>query len=320
VEQDSSPSEDGRIRKVELSGHRDVKTDTSAVGASRRSMELAERVSILRPLPAELPAYGSAAFWRAIEESDAHKSFPLEVLVKCLRLAVTYGDTTARNRIVEVIIRRTQIENEYWAQNVLKYIRVSADERAMLIGDLYADLCECLIRALLDAKRLFWEENFQHCLHFERQHVYSAFMRREGRWNTGPHETTEVVENPEGAEARASTRPLAPTVPRRVPRRLLYSMDVPVQLANGETMELLIEDERAQEALQAVEHEDVPRLVLGLPQKLKSVVWLIFWEGRTEKDTAQVLGITDRTVRNRLREALKLLRDHLAFERESVYE
>ena len=275
-----------------------------------------------------LPAYGSTAFWQAIEELDRQKAIPLEVLVTCLRLAVAYGDIAARNRIVEAIVRRTQMENEYWTHSVLKYVRVSADERAMLAGDLYADLCECLIRALLDPKRLFWEEHFQHCLRFERQHVYSAFMRREGRLKHGQaqvpptashdplplRQSTREMEDPKGVEADGNI-----VVSRRVPRRLLYSIDTPVILADGETMELLIEDEHAQEALQAIEHEDVPRLVLGLPQKLKSVVWLIFWEGRTEKDTAQVLGITDRTVRNRLQEALKLLRDELALERDGVY-
>ena len=313
MEQHSSSSENGRIGKVGLSEDRDVKADISAMGAIHRPL--------LTGLYDTLPAYGSAAFWQAIEEPDGQKALPLELLVRCVRFAVAHGDTMARNRIVEMILRRTQMENEYWTHSVLKYIRVPADERAMLAGDLYADLCECLIRALLDPKRLFWEENFQHCLHFERQHVYSAFMRREGRLNAGVHQSTRVVEvpcppdrTPRGVKADGTT-----IVPRRVPHRLLYSMDAPVPLADGETLELLIEDERAQEALQAIEHEDVPRLVLGLPQKLKTVVWLIFWEGRTEKDTAQVLGITDRTVRNRLREALKLLRDNLEFERDSVY-
>lgn len=273
-----------------------IKTDASAVG------------TVNWPLQTSLPTYGSAAFWQAIEEPDRQKALPLEVLVTCLRLAVANGDSAARNRIVEVIIRRTQMENEYWTRSVLKYIRVSADERAMLAGDLYADLCEYLIRALLDPSRLFWEKNFQHCLRFERQHVYSTFMRREGRLNAGAHQLMRGTEKPKDIEADGNT-----VVPQRIPRGLLRSMDAPVPLADGETLGMLIEDEHAQEALQAIEHEDVPRLVLGLPPKLKSVIWLIFWEGRTEKDTAQVLGVTDRTVRNRLREALKLLRDELAF-------
>ena len=271
MEQDRTPYEEDRSGKVDLS----------------------ERRNVVSTLYDALPTYGSAAFWHVIEESGGHKALPLEVLVRCVRLSVVYGDTTARNRIIEVIIRRTQTANEYWTNNVLKYVRVPADERAMLADDLYADLYECMVRALLDPKRPFWEVNFQHCLRFERQHVYQAFMTREGRWNA--------------------------FMPRRVPRRLTYSMDQPLQLADGEALELLLEDERAQEALLAIEHENLPRLMLGLPQKLKSVIWLIFWEGRTEKDTAQVLGITDRTVRNRLREALKLLREDLEREEDSIY-
>ena len=73
-------------------------------------------------------------------------------------------------------------------------------------------------------------------------------------------------------------------------------------------MELAVNDEQAQRALLAVEYADLPRLVLHLPEKLRTVVWLVFWEGRTEKDAARILGVTDRTVRNRLQEALKLLR------------
>jgi DNA-directed RNA polymerase specialized sigma24 family protein len=75
----------------------------------------------------------------------------------------------------------------------------------------------------------------------------------------------------------------------------------------------------AQKDLLAVEHSDLPRLILDLPDKLKAVVLLIFWEGRTEKDTAVVLGITDRTVRNRLRDALEILRRKLEPEREVLY-
>src|SRR5438046_207279 len=56
---------------------------------------------------------------------------------------------------------------------------------------------------------------------------------------------------------------------------------------------------------------DVCFLILNLPEKLKSVIWLIFWEGRTEKDAARILGVSDRTVRNRLHEALKSLRTML---------
>jgi hypothetical protein len=239
-----------------------------------------------------LPGYGSKAFWRVVEEPDPRSTLPFEVLVKCVRAAIAYGDNEGRNRIVTVIIRRTQASNEYWTRNVLNALPLSAEEQSILFNDLYADLCEHLIRALIDPTRLFWEEHFQHCLRFERKHVYHTFMVREGRWHYHPDKR-----------------------PERVPRTLIASMDQPVVNAEGEIVELSVSDEQAQQALLAVEHADLPLLVLHLPEKLKAVVWLMFWEGRTEKDTARILGITDRTVRNRLHEALKLLREKPGMEK-----
>lgn len=258
-------------------------------------VEVIKRRAALAALYDALPEYGSAAFWHAIEEPGV----PLEVLVRCLHVAVGYGDNAGRNRVAETIIRRTQAINEYWASNILKDINLEADERKALANDLYADLCESLIRALIDPERSFWEENFQHCLRFERQHTYQAFMVREGHWNN------KNVEVP-------------PAATRRIPRILIKSLDRPVRRLDGEGEVWMhdIEDKRAQQALLAVEHADLLRLVLHLPQQLRAVVLLIFWEGRTQKDTAQILGVTDRTVRNRLYEVSKMLRGELEPERE----
>ncbi len=181
--------------------------------------------------------------------------------------------------------------NEHWATCVLKMLSVSPDERQALLYDLCADLYESLLRALVDAQRTFWEENFLHALQFERRHVYQAFMVREGRWSDrGVKHGT------------------------RIPRVLVTRLDQPLQQDNGDTCVLEIEDERAQSMLLAIETSDLLRLVLLLPAKLKGVVLLLFWEGRSEKDIAQILGITDRTVRNRRREALNLLRGALDLE------
>ncbi len=245
-----------------------------------------------------LPEYGSDAYWQALEESDK----PLEVLVRCVRTAIARGDITGRNRVIEVIIQHTQATNEYWANHAFTHMNLQEDERKILACDLYADLCERLMRMLIDPKRSFWEENFQHCLRFERKHVYQAFMTREGRW-TNRHGNVGV--------------PLAGT--RRVPRILIESLDRFVQNASGELSELDIEDERVQRELLAIERTDLLRLVLQLPEKLRLVVLLIFWEGRSEKDTAQILAITDRSVRNRLHEASRILRTQLESEVGQVY-
>lgn len=261
-------------------------------------VEIIKRRATLTALYDALPEYGCATFWHTLEDTN----IPLEVLVRCLRTAIAYGDNPGRNRIIEIIIRRTQTTNEYWANNALKNINLQIDERKAFVSDLYADLCERLIRAFIDPQRSFWEENFQHCLRFERQHTYESFMLREGRWH---HRNAEV--------SRTATR--------RVPRTLMKSLDHPIHdtIGEGEVWVQDIEDKRAQQELLAVEHIDLLNLVLHLPQKLRSVVLLIFWEGRSEKDTARILGVTDRTVRNRLHEVWKILRSELAPEREGSY-
>ena len=106
----------------------------------------------------------------------------------------------------------------------------------------------------------------------------------------------------------------------RVPHRLLASIDQPEQRPGAKPTMPLLEDEIARKALLAVEHSDIPRLITSLPDRLKAVVLLIFWEDRTEKDTARILGITDRTVRNRLKHALRLLYRILEAEREMLHE
>src|SRR5258708_13057184 len=126
----------------------------------------------------------------------------------------------------------------------------------------------------MDPKRQFWEESFQHCLQFDRKHVYQRFMTGEGRWHN-KHE--------------------ADAPPRRIPRKHIESLDQPVLHANGELWELDIEDEQAQQALLSVEQNDLALLILHLPEKLNAIIWLIFWERRTEKAPAPTLALTDHT-------------------------
>jgi RNA polymerase sigma factor (sigma-70 family) len=240
----------------------------------RRRIALADRY-------AALPHPASPAFWLCIESVDT----PLELLVRCLRDITVCKDENIRRRVLHIIVQRTQTINEYWARAVLKHMVLSSDERLALMCDLCADLYEHMLRALLDPGRLFWEENFLHCLCFERKHVYRSFMMREGRWFD-----EHVIKS------------------ERVPRALVLRLDQPVIQSNGEPCLLDLEDEHAQSMLQAIDVSDLLRLVLHLPERLKTVVLLLYWEGRSEKDVAHILHISDRTVRNRMKEALKILR------------
>lgn len=245
--------------------------------------------AVLSHCASVLPIYASDAFWSVVASVDT----PPEVLVSCLRISVDYGDDQGRNAIFSTIVCRIQQSNEYWATSVLKMLSLAPDERQALFCDLCADLYESLLRALVDRQRSFWEENFLHALQFERRHVYQAFMMREGRWCD--------------RQVKQGTR---------IPRALVTRLDQPQQQQDGNICVLEIEDERAHSMLLAIEASDLLRLVLLLSVKLKAVVLLLFWEGRSEKETAQLLGITDRTVRNRRREALNLLREALDLEEE----
>ncbi|HLH63005.1 MAG TPA: sigma-70 family RNA polymerase sigma factor [Ktedonobacteraceae bacterium] len=255
--------------------------------------EVIKRHAYLAGIFEHLPIYGSEAFWSAIETPSMKSALPLEVLVKCLRSAVSRGDVEGRNRIATIIIRHIQVSNEFWVRRVLNTLSLRVEEQQAFFNDLYADLCEHLMRMLIDPTRLFWEENFQHCLRFERKHVYHAFMVREGRWQHSPGK-----------------------LPERIPRKHIDSLDTMVVHAGDETIEFEVDDEQARRALLAVEYAEIPHLVLHLPEKLRAVVWLIFWEGRTETDTARILGVSDRTVRKRRHEAMELLREALHTRRE----
>jgi RNA polymerase sigma factor (sigma-70 family) len=250
-----------------------------------------ERRAALAEVYSSLPPYASAAFWSTIEDP----TFPLEILVKILRTAIASGDEQGRRRIMEWIIVRTQAMNLLWAQRVLQMLSLQADERSILARDLCADLQECIMRALADSGRLFWEENFLHCLYFERKHVYHTFLMREGLWQK-------------------------PSISRgmRIPRALIASLDRLLQPPDHDQQPLEIEDESVQRMFLSVERSDLLQTVLCLPDKLKAVILLIFWEGRSEKETAQILSITDRTVRNRLQDALAVLRSLLASDSEEV--
>lgn len=253
-----------------------------------------ERRTALTELYSALPSYASAAFWCAIEDP----ALPLEVLVKTLRTAIRSGDEQGRCRIMEWIIVRTQAINLLWAQQILQMHSLQGYDRSVLVRDLCADLHECMMRALADPERLFWEENFLHSLYFERKHVYKSFLMREGLWYKPS--TSQGV---------------------RIPRALVASLDRLLQSSDHGHQPLEIEDEGIQGMFLSVEGSDLLQTVLCLPDKLKAVILLIFWEGRSEKEAAQILSITDRTVRNRLQGALKLLRSALASDnRKTSYE
>lgn len=246
----------------------------------------AERKQQLQQLYAGLPALHAPNFWPTLEDS----AVPLEVVVHCIRL---YSNDVVRQRLLEIIVRRTQKANELWAWSVISNVTVWLDsEQQILVSDVCADLYEYLMRAFLDHTRIFWEENFAHALLYARKTVFRTYMLREGYWKSN-----RTLEG------------------NRVPRSAMASIERKRALIEQIGDDDDIEDERAQTILHAVESSDLLRLVLLLPDKLKIVLLLLYWEGKTEQESAQLLAITERTIRNRVQAALRLLHFKLADER-----
>ena len=249
----------------------------------------AERRAALARQYHTLPTYSSPTFWTLLEGcQEDEQALPLEVLVKVLREAGARKDELARRRLCEIIIARVQTSNELWVRQILASTRVLADERRDMAADLYSDLCELLLRALLDPTHSFWEENFQHSLRFARKHACESFLRREGRL-------------------------ISPG--RRVPRTLLESLE---RFGKEADRTLDIRDEHAEQALYRVEQTNLAATLVHLPVHQRAVIWLIFFEGQTTKTVGTLLGISERTVRNRLRAALTQLRKVFEAEQEVI--
>lgn len=227
------------------------------------------------PLP-----YASPVYWQILEA----QSTSLELLVHFLREAQARNDMFIRDRILGIIVRRTRRITDEWVRSILKYNHVLSAEWYDFASDLYGDFYEYIVRALFDEKRTFWEKNFFHSLRLARKHVYKTFMMREGRW-----------------------KDVETKITLRIPRQHLTRLERMLQQENSEAQLLEAENQLWYEVQRNIEYTDLLYAVLCLPEHLKAIVLLIFWEERTEKDVAALLGITDRTVRNRIREALKIL-------------
>jgi len=58
--------------------------------------DLIKRRALIAEQFMTLPSYGSTEFWQRIEESQSKQALPLEVLVKCIRLAIHREDGTGK--------------------------------------------------------------------------------------------------------------------------------------------------------------------------------------------------------------------------------
>ncbi len=75
-----------------------------------------------------------------------------------------------------------------------------------------------------------------------------------------------------------------------------------------------LDDEPEPAAPEPEDHSDVLEAVQSLPVKYKDVIWLYYYEGYQTEEIAQILGSPPSTIRNRMRDARRLLKDKLGGE------
>ena len=238
-----------------------------------------------------LPPAGSDGYWRYIEELDAEKRLPLEVLARCFRERHFAGIRGDAERIMKVIWRRVQPQVIAWARDLAR--QAPSGMASALKDDLEEEcltsLWEDLVEDDADEDAPFLLTSFTASFLRLRQHVSQDVMIREGIWK----------------------RPGVNT-PKRIPRGEMVSLQIEAEpeaaAGSAATPVRQVGDPAAQRALEQVELSDLFAKVQALPENQRTVILDRFWEGVSQEETAAKLGITPRMVRYLLGQALETLR------------
>jgi RNA polymerase sigma factor (sigma-70 family) len=231
----------------------------------------------------ELPPPGSADYWRRIEEPVAEQRLPLEVLARCLRERIATGVGEDAGRIFNVIVARIKRNVGWWAGSIASQARSGTGSQES--EDLEQECYKAIWEELVGKPRTFLLESFSHGLERIRQHVAHSEMRRSGEWKR------------KGVEK-----------PTRIPREALESLQAEQDNESDPSHGSQAIDTTAQDAFDLADYSDLLGQVDRLSREDRAVINGLFYDGRTQAEIAAELGVTDRTIRNRLKAILKELR------------
>jgi RNA polymerase sigma factor (sigma-70 family) len=262
-----------------------ITTKERAVG-DEQDEGLQEKRTAREQLFQTLPPAGSAAYWQRIEQAPAEGALSPEVLARCLRERLQNGTRQEAYRIFDVIWLRAQTSITSWAKKVAS--RSQGGRGLQIEEDLVAECYAALWKELETNERTFLLENFQHKLKLLECHVAHAVMEREGFWKR------KGVENP-----------------NVIQRENITSIEADTSADNGPSLTGMISDPHSQALLEHLEELiDLETLLAKLDPPARQMLYDL-WCGFTQEETAKRLGITDRTVRNRLEAIRKYLRQQL---------
>lgn len=239
---------------------------------------------------AALPMAGGPAYWQAIETPTSATSataLPLEVLGRCLRERLAAGERDESGRIFAAIVRRVQVRVAAWAHRLAQ--QAPAERAEALAQDLEQECYLALWRELIAEDDTFLLELFPHALDRIQRHTAHAVMEREGLWR----------------------RPGVQT-PTRVPHAETERLDRPERNEEISPVSAQIFDSAAEDAFERVELEnDIRTLLDTLPSEGRNLLYDYFWRELEQDEIARHLGVTDRTVRSRLKRLYDELRRRL---------
>jgi hypothetical protein len=233
-----------------------------------------------------LPTPRSPAYWQQIEQAPAESVLPLEVLARCLRERLQSGTRQEVDRIFDVIWLRAQASITFWARKVAS--QSSGGRGLQIENDLVSACYLALWEEIANKEHTFLLENFCHTLRLLEYHVAHEIMEREGFWKRKGVET-----------------------PNRVQRENLASIEATISNDNESSLAETLPDPGAQSLLEHLDELlDLEAQLAQLEPNLRLIPYYL-WCGFTQEETARRLGITDRTVRNRLDAIRTFLRQQL---------
>lgn len=232
-----------------------------------------------------LPRAGTPTYWRRIEQATPETALPLEVLARCVRERAHARAGADAQRIFSVMLH--QVQPTVQARLYATAKRYASYQKADLAKDLEQECYMQLWRELLDPEPTFFCEHFTHALKRLMDHVEHSIMEREGLWKRRNVET-----------------------PRRVPVSERNRLDEPIAPGEQLTLGQTLADDEAEDDYERVDLEtDIAALKEALDAEERELLHELYWSDLTQKEVADRLGITDRTVRNRLERILKQLRE-----------
>lgn len=259
-----------------------VETKEAAVSDEERARPLNGEAEAHQRAFEGLPAAGTPAYWRRID--DTRDPLPLEVLARCVRERHQAGQRGDADRVMSVVIKAIQAEVREFARRmvgssrVAKYQDVASDLAQEIYLKVWADL--------IGEKDSYLLVQFKPALFWIEKHAAQKVMEQYG-------------ERKRQDVAKGKHIPVAETV--RINR--------PKTDDEGHPIEMPLADPRGEDAYEQVETRMVvDDLLRNLSAEQLRLIYAAFSLGKTQDEIAADLGITDRTVRNRLKTLINQLR------------